>query len=181
MSCTTTPRNTFRKEIPKMAFLDHALISSSGCSQDNGGRIRLTPKIGYSWPKHLANRLTCVRRSRAPHRVQGKKRRAHVRRRPRGDSRASGSQAPELGQLVVRHHSAASSELIGRGSACWLLNRLAFRSKRIAPVAFTIEAFAAVQSGHYAATGTAIPSCSHVGATSDTVARCMSRGQRKSS
>ena len=33
----------------------------------------------------------------------------------------------------------------------------------------------------YAATGTAIPSCSHVGATSDTVARCMSRGQRKSS
>jgi hypothetical protein len=33
----------------------------------------------------------------------------------------------------------------------------------------------------YAATGTAIPSCSHVGAMSDTVARCMSRGQRKSS
>jgi len=32
-----------------------------------------------------------------------------------------------------------------------------------------------------AAAGTAIPSCSQVGATSEAVARCMSRGQRKSS
>jgi predicted Rossmann-fold nucleotide-binding protein len=33
----------------------------------------------------------------------------------------------------------------------------------------------------YAATGSAMPSCWHVGATSDVVARCMSRGQRRSS
>jgi len=33
----------------------------------------------------------------------------------------------------------------------------------------------------YAAAGTAMPSCSQVGAISETVARCMSRGQRKSS